>query len=96
MKTRAQLLIVAALVVVSPQLAAAVSLTPAEMRESRRWVAAKLEGVEDKKKNGYDTEPFFSFTYDLWRSTVHATAREMEAGAKLQDLKSSPQVQARG
>jgi hypothetical protein len=52
METRVRLFMVVALVVVSPQVAAAVSPTPAETGESRRWVAAKLEGVEDKKKSG--------------------------------------------
>jgi hypothetical protein len=54
---------VVALVVVSPQVAAALSPTPAETGESGRWVAAKLEGVEDKKKSGHGAELFFTFTY---------------------------------
>lgn len=63
MKTRVQLFIVAALVVVSPEVAPAVSPTPAEMGESRRWVAAKFEGVEDKKEGGIvPSRSFLSLT----------------------------------
>jgi hypothetical protein len=56
MRTRVQLFITATLVVMSPGVAAAVSPNLAEIAESRRWAAAKFEGIEEKKerdKNQY-------------------------------------------
>lgn len=82
MKTTVQLFIVAALVVVSPGVAPAVSPTPAEMGESRRWVAAKFEGVEGKKERGYGTEPFFSFTYGGQPSAQFLGKWKLERSAK--------------
>ncbi len=49
MKTTTMLGIVAVFGL-SAQLAAAVSPTPDEMREARRWVAAKFEGVQDARQ----------------------------------------------
>jgi alpha-galactosidase len=48
-KTRSFLNVVTVLWVVSTHFAQAVSPTPAELTESRRWVAAKFEGVVDAK-----------------------------------------------
>jgi hypothetical protein len=86
MRTKVQFYIVAALVVVSPGVAAAVSPTPAEMAESRRWMAAKFEGVEEKREGGYDAEPFFSFTYGgqpsaklLGKWKLERNSRELDA-----------------
>ena len=43
--------IAALLCILSPQFARAVSPTPAEMAEARRWAAAKFEGVADGKEH---------------------------------------------
>ena len=71
MKTNTTLTIAALLCILSPQLARAVSPSPAEMAEARRWAAAKFEGVADVKDRESDlqgeprpsVEPPFSFTY---------------------------------
>jgi alpha-galactosidase len=70
MKTRAPLNILALLCILSPQLARAVSPTPAETAEARRWAAAKFEGVANAKQHdGLQAEPQpsvappFSFVY---------------------------------
>ena len=52
----------------SSQFAGAVSPTPGEMMEARRWAAAKFEGVEETRppaagRQTHGVEPFFSFTY---------------------------------
>jgi NPCBM/NEW2 domain len=49
MKTRLVVNLVAVLWLLSAQFAQAVSPTPAEMAEVRRWAAAKFEGVPDTK-----------------------------------------------
>jgi alpha-galactosidase len=64
MKTQIRFSIVVAVLIGSPQLAAAIGPTAAEMGEARRWVAAKFEGtVEKQEKKTYGAEPFFSFVY---------------------------------
>ena len=70
MKTRVPLIIAGLLCILSPQFARAVSPTPAEMAEARRWAAAKFEGVADvKEHDGLQNEPSpsveppFSFVY---------------------------------
>ena len=60
MKIRFLLSIVAALCLLSSQVAQALSPTVEEMAEVRRWVAAKFQGGEATK----GAEFFFSFTYD--------------------------------
>ncbi len=57
MKTTTLLGAVATFWLMSSQFAGAISPTPAEMGEARRWAAARFEQAKD-------SEPFFSFTYD--------------------------------
>ena len=42
----------AAAVILIPQIALATTIRPDEMAESRRWVAAKFEGVAEAKRPG--------------------------------------------
>lgn len=60
MKTKTLSYAVLMLVVLSTQIARAVSPTADEMAQSRDWAAAHFEGAKPSK----DMAPFFSFTYD--------------------------------